>query len=100
MGCSPWGRKESDTTERHHFTSLHFTSLCKRQKKGDTDTEDKSHNEEGRDEREGATGPGTPGAPEARKGRKDLILEPLEGCTTLISDIWSARLWEDEFLLF
>ena len=24
---SPWGRKESDTTERIHFTSLHFTSL-------------------------------------------------------------------------
>jgi len=22
---SPWGRKESDTTERLHFTSLHFT---------------------------------------------------------------------------
>ena len=22
MGCSPWGRKESDTTERLHFTSL------------------------------------------------------------------------------
>ena len=24
--CGPWGRKESDTTERLHFTSLHFTS--------------------------------------------------------------------------
>ena len=24
MGYSPWGRKESDTTERLHFTSLHF----------------------------------------------------------------------------
>ena len=23
VGCSPWGRKESDTTERLHFTSLH-----------------------------------------------------------------------------
>ena len=22
---SPWGRKESDTTDRLHFTSLHFT---------------------------------------------------------------------------
>ena len=21
--CSPWGREESDTTERLHFTSLH-----------------------------------------------------------------------------
>ena len=60
---------------------------CKRQKKGDTDTEDKSHDEEGRDGREGATSPGTPGALKARKGRKDPILEPLEGCTTLISDI-------------
>ena len=26
VGYSPWGRKESDTTERLHFTSLHFTS--------------------------------------------------------------------------
>ena len=26
MGCSPPGRKESDTTERLHFPSLHFTS--------------------------------------------------------------------------
>ena len=25
MGCSPWGRKESDTTERHHF---HFSLSC------------------------------------------------------------------------
>ena len=24
MGYSPWGRKESDTTEPLHFTSLHF----------------------------------------------------------------------------
>ena len=24
MGCSPWGRKESDTTERLHF---HFHAL-------------------------------------------------------------------------
>ena len=27
VGYSPWGCKESDTTERLHFTSLHFTSL-------------------------------------------------------------------------
>ena len=26
IGYCPWGRKESDTTERLHFTSLHFTS--------------------------------------------------------------------------
>ena len=25
MGCSPWGRKESDTTERLHF---HFSLAC------------------------------------------------------------------------
>ena len=25
IGYSPWGHKESDTTERLHFTSLHFT---------------------------------------------------------------------------
>ena len=24
VGYSPWGRKESDTTEQLHFTSLHF----------------------------------------------------------------------------
>ena len=28
VGCSPWGRKESDTTERLHFTS-HFHALEK-----------------------------------------------------------------------
>ena len=28
IGYGPWGREESDTTERLHFTSLHFTSLC------------------------------------------------------------------------
>ena len=27
VGYRPWGHKESDTTERLHFTSLHFTSL-------------------------------------------------------------------------
>ena len=26
-GYSPWGRKELDTTERLHFTSLHFLYL-------------------------------------------------------------------------
>ena len=26
-GYSPWGRKESDTTEQFHFTSLHFNQL-------------------------------------------------------------------------
>ena len=25
VGCSPWGRKQSDTTERLHF---HFSLLC------------------------------------------------------------------------
>ena len=25
VGCTPWGRKESDTTERHHF---HFSLSC------------------------------------------------------------------------
>ena len=30
MGYSPWGRKESDTTEQFHFASLHFRpfSVC------------------------------------------------------------------------
>ena len=27
VGYNPWGRKESDTTEWLHFTSLHFTTL-------------------------------------------------------------------------
>ena len=27
VGYSPWGCKESDTTEQLHFTLLHFTSL-------------------------------------------------------------------------
>ena len=27
VGYSPWGHKESNTTERLHFTLLHFTSL-------------------------------------------------------------------------
>ena len=29
VGYSPWGRKESDTTEQIHFTSLHFTLLSR-----------------------------------------------------------------------
>ena len=28
VGCSPWGRKESDTTERLHFTSLQLSWDC------------------------------------------------------------------------
>ena len=39
--------------------------------------------------------------PEAGKGRNNPILEPLEGlqsCDTLISDVWSPGLGEDEFL--
>ena len=27
VGYNPWGRKELDTTERLHFTSLHFQVL-------------------------------------------------------------------------
>ena len=64
---------------------------CKRQKKGVTGTEDKLHEDRGRDGREQATSPGTPGGPEAGKGRKDPILELLKGpqpCTTLISGVW------------
>ena len=29
VGYSPWGRKESDTTEQLHFTSFHFSDQCK-----------------------------------------------------------------------
>ena len=31
MGCSPWGREESDTTERLHF---HFSLSCIREGNG------------------------------------------------------------------
>ena len=31
VGCSPWGRKESDTTERLHF---HFSLSCIRERNG------------------------------------------------------------------
>ena len=27
VGCRPWGRKESDTTEQLHFTSLQMTDM-------------------------------------------------------------------------
>ena len=27
IGCSPWGRKESDTTERRHFHFHYFNSV-------------------------------------------------------------------------
>ena len=56
-----------------------------------------------RDGREGVKSPGTLGAPETGKGRKDPILEPLEGpqpCAMLISGVWSPGLGEDELLLF
>ena len=29
VGCSPWGREESDTTERLHFSTFHFHALEK-----------------------------------------------------------------------
>ena len=32
MGCSPWGREESDTTERLHF---HFSLSCTGEGNGD-----------------------------------------------------------------
>ena len=56
-------------------------------KRRETDTEDKLHEDEGKDRREGAASPGTPGAPETGKSRKDPVLEPLEGRTILISEI-------------
>ena len=66
-----------------------------RDKRRVTDTEDKLHEDEGRDGREGAASPETPGAPETGKSRKDPILE---AHTTLISDIWCAGLGENELL--
>ena len=47
--------------------------------------------------------PKDPWSPKAGKGRKNPILEPLEGsqpCTTLILGVWSPGLGEDELLLF
>ena len=67
------------------------------------DTEEKPLKGGGRDGRDGARSPGTPGVPETGKGRKDPILEPLEGpqpCSTLTSGVWSPGLREDELLLF
>ena len=58
-----------------------------RDKRREKDTENKLHEGEGRDGREGATSPGTPGVQETGKSRKNPILEPLEGHITLISDI-------------
>ena len=55
--------------------------------KRETDTEDKLHEDKGRDGREGAASPGTPGAPETRKSRKDPILETLEAHTALMSGV-------------
>ena len=56
-------------------------------------------------EAEGEGGGHKPQDPWSRKageGRKDPILEPLEGpqpCATLISGVWSPGLEEDELLL-
>ena len=52
----------------------------------------------------GRRGPQVPGPlePKAGEGRKDPILEPLEGpqrCATLVSGVWSTGLGEDELLL-
>ena len=58
-----------------------------RDKRRETDTEDKLHEDKGRDGRERAASPGTPGAPETRKSRKDPILETLEAHTALMSGV-------------
>ena len=63
-----------------------------RDKRREKDIENKPHEDEGTDRREGATSLGTPGVPETGRSRKDPILEPLDACITLISDIWSAGL--------
>ena len=63
-----------------------------RDKRRETDIENKTYEDEGRHGREEATSPGTPGVPETGKSTKDPILEPLDACITLISDIWSPGL--------
>ena len=67
-------------------------------KRRGTDTGDKPHEDEGKDGKGKGASPGTPGASETGKSRKDPILGPLEGRTSLISEIWSAGLGEDELL--
>ena len=62
---------------------------CER-KEGKQTQREKLPEDRGRDRREGAASPGTSGVQEAGKGRKDLILEPLEGSqpsATLISGV-------------
>ena len=65
------------------------------------DTDEKPREDGGRGGREGPQAPG-PWSPKAGEGRKDPILEPLEGpqpCATLVSGVWSPGLGEDELLL-
>ena len=80
-------------------------------RRGDTDTEEKPREDRGRGEEDGPTSPGTPGAPEAGRGRKDRLLEPLEGlwscplgsqwsCPAWISDFWPPELGYNSFLFF
>lgn len=67
-----------------------------------TDTEEKSCEDRGRDRSDGCTSPGVLGAPAARRGRKDPPPGSSEGawpCDTSISHSWPLELSESPFLL-
>ena len=68
------------------------------------DAGEKPREDGGRGGREGLEGSQAlgPWSPKAGEGRKDPILEPLEGpqpCATLVSGVWSPGPGEDELLL-
>ena len=61
------------------------------------DVDEKPRGDGGRGGREGSQAPG-PWSPKAGEGRKDPILEPLEGlqpCATLVLGVWSPGLGDD-----
>ena len=85
-----WGRPGGDGPKSKD-------SVLIRDRRGHVDTEEKPHEDGGRDGREAATSPGTPGAPEAERGRRDPPLEPPRGaqpcdpsCQTPGLQVWET----------
>ena len=75
-----------------------MTGVLARDRRGDTDTEEKSREDGGRHLRDTATRQRTPGAPEVGRGRKDPPLESWDRpqpCPTRISDLRSPELGGD-----
>ena len=67
-------------------------SVLLRDTRGDSDTEEKPHEDGGRDGREAATSPGPPETPRSWRRQEGPSLEPLEGAGSwdpLTSDVWS-----------